>query len=242
MSSPLNVSRRFRNACAAVAAVALILGSATSAQAESSHPAILTNSEVTALAEFWTEHNVDPKVQDDLIAGIHTGTLPDSLTGNAVPSVTEESSDAGWDSTIYTFDDGSVVEAQLEIAEPAPLAQPRVAPSSAINKCTVTSGSGFRTYKDCKVQGNSGITGFGFYLSYTLVQGGNDYILESYGPTKMCVWPAACDQPFKDRVKLREDAGGVAGVSYGMAWSAGASGTSYLTVKVGRDSAKVVYG
>jgi hypothetical protein len=234
------IARMTMGACAVGGILAGML--AMPAAANASTPT-LDAAGTAKLEAFWSEYSVPEATQARLLEGVNDGKMmvsdlqsEEPITSKTIERVTDTA-------VVSTYSDGSIsVTTQQKPVVWAPKPGTVTTQGSSITGCSVTSGSGFRGFANCKVQGNSGLIGFGYYLSYTLVQGGNDYIRESYGATTQCVYPAACDQPFKDRQKLKEDAAGNAGVSYGMHASLGTTVTYYLTTNVGHDAASSKFG
>lgn len=119
-------------------------------------------------------------------------------------------------------------------------ADPVVSPYG-ISGRTVTSGSGFTTRTNCLVAGSSGQVSFYFFATYTLVQGGYDYITSTIDPGQSCAWPTSCQMPYRSAFTSRESSTTTAGATYtGHISHPFGTQTGYLSLVVGRDRASAV--
>ena len=169
------------------------------------------------------------RIADDFLEG----ELPDSANGaDPVSSYDVESSGGVTTRTVYP--DGSI---SITFQQREPLTSGMSSPYS-ISGCSVSVGSGFRSYSNCAVFGGNGLVGMGFHASYTLVDGAYDYISGYRAPYQQC-HTHVCDVPYLAGTRLREDSQGKAWVVYYMRSTIGsaASRTSSLSLLVGANSA-----
>lgn len=114
--------------------------------------------------------------------------------------------------------------------------------SQAIENCTYSGGSGYASYLHCNVSGTNGVVSMGFVASYTLVQGGYDYISNYHTPVIFCI-PGNCTEPNFTQVVLNETINGPAGITVTTVYSASDIGslTHILNLVVGNDTAYTTF-
>lgn len=185
------------------------------------------------LRSYWSRFGVAEATQERLIDGLNRGAFPDSFT-DAAPVNEKTLKTETSVLTIRTFADGSISTTGIN-ASPASTSR-GVTPLS-VSGCTVSSGSGYRTFTNCKVEGTNGNVSVWFYANYTLVQGAADYI-SWYGSAAASSVPGSTSKPFWSVVRLNELAGTRAQVSATTTWSYGVGSQTYTTsLGVGGDSA-----
>lgn len=161
---------------ATLSACALAVGlahSATAAEASSG----LTDQERRDLVQWWAEYNVPQDAQDTLLGALDRGELWDAMSG--VDPVDVKTRHLATESeTVSRYPDGSIVVSTVS-APSDPFAEPLGITPLSVGDCQSSQiGSGYANRYDCKAVSQSGIVTMGFYISYTLVQGGYDQITE----------------------------------------------------------------
>jgi hypothetical protein len=203
------------------------------------------------LASFWEANGVSRRVQADLFNQLDRGIWPQSSTGELMPIATETFHRNGNIETVQTWPDGSIAVSAAQVTEgkfnPKSFgfntleemnAESAFAVPNNIINCSVMSGSGYKTYKNCAVVGTTATIAEGFMATYTLVQGASDYITSHGGPFQAC-GGAVCDTPYFAGADLTEGSDGEAYVAYYMRWTGAnvSSFTASLNLHVGGDSA-----
>ncbi|MEV8214636.1 hypothetical protein [Leifsonia sp. NPDC077715] len=202
-------------------------------------PAHASGVDWSQLQVYWTQHGVSAATQEALLAGIERGELPDSFTG-ATP-VSESTIETPTSiEKVSTYADGSVSSAGVN-AHRVP-SQAAVAPRGIIN-CTVSSGSGYRTFSNCRVEGTNGNVSVWFTATYTLVQGAGDYISNKTAAAASSAPGTSTSIPYWNVVRLNEIAGTRAQVTATTTWNYGVGSSTYSTsLFVGADSASTSFG
>lgn len=159
-----------------------------------------------------TSLNVAAPVRNELVKTLESGKPIDSLLSTAIPTSTEtfvQNGDAvyaahGSTVTVQRFGDGSVKVTAREAAQ-------EIDPTDrSIQGCTVSSGSGYQSFTGCTISGWWGTVQIAFVASYTLVNGGPDYISASGTTWQQCVFPTTCTSPHYSIKKWNEDVNGPA--------------------------------
>lgn len=150
-------------------AVALLCAVAAPQAASASYQVDLSDAEVTQFldnAEYW---GVDDAKALLLLEKVRHGRLLDSMTG-ADPTSVSESEVNGFQRTVKTYADGSIIGTELEIPKEIPAGT--ITPFAAYSGCTYGTSAGVSYAQDCYVY-NSGLTvGASFYTSYSRWSGG----------------------------------------------------------------------
>lgn len=139
----------------------------------------LTEEERQDLVHWWTQYDVAPATQDELLESLERGELWDAIGGSDPVNVTTNAY-AGETETVERYADGSIVVTTVEV----PVAPFSANPIGGVTPFTVgpcessSTGSGYANRYDCKVFSTSGVVEMGFYMSYSLRQGGYDKITE----------------------------------------------------------------
>ncbi|GCD18724.1 hypothetical protein GXP71_01530 [Cellulomonas sp. H30R-01] len=186
-------------ACAATVGLATI---STPAGAAAAVP-----EEVDAhLRAWWTTYDVPADVQGHLLAALSAGETWDSLAG-AAPTSREVLQGKRSTTTVLTFADGSITVTEVQKPDRTPAASIRTV---AVDGCrTTVGGSGYRNYYDCQAHADTGVIAMGFYISYTLAQGGPDQIIEVHSPYLATTGGTASPNPptLAIRKKLQNSSG-----------------------------------
>lgn len=150
--------------------------------ASSIAPAQATNApeKETSFEQFLVENEVSSSVRQELQAKVESGEALDSAQG--IEPVSEDSwIEGGERVTRLTYPDGSVSVTRLEIPVEIGTGKGQVSPQGTIiNGCSVTSGSGWATYKNCRVQGDNGLVYLSFRVDYERYVGKNAKILRTH--------------------------------------------------------------
>ncbi len=125
------------------------------------------------------------------------------MLSGADPVSTEVRTVNGFNETIERYTDGSYVIYGIENAIPG---NSEWASILAVGNCrSHASGSGFRTAYDCQAYESTPLFALGFYISYTLGQGGFDYIIEAYAPYGQAYAGTLNPQPPKLKVGQKKE-------------------------------------
>lgn len=211
--------------CSVAAALILVGVSVAPAEAVSAADA----GPVAQLKQFWKDNGVDPATVDALVTKFEETGSVDSLAGAVPPASVKTVVLNGVKKSVQVYPDGSVVTTSQEV---------ETSRARSIAGCTVVSGSGYRQFQNCRVAGDNGIVGLGFYATYTLVQGAYDNIGAHSGAGATCSF-GSCSNPSWARAKTQEDSTGKAIVTEQVTYTtvAGSTTTNQLSLLVGADSA-----
>jgi len=239
-----NTTRTSRIACALGAGALLALGALSAPAAATAAPATqqsaLTATEQSDLAQFWTDNGVDQATQDKLLANVDAGIMPQSVVGGAEPTSTSSTDAEGTTTTTDVYPDGSLSVSSAEY--PVTFAEGEVG-TRAITGCEAVTGSGFAQRNNCNVSGTNGVVSLGFIASYTLVNGGYDYITNHHTPLILLCAPGTCSDPGFTQYVEREGVNGPAGVTMTTVYSAADYGSisNILNLQVGGDAASTSF-
>ncbi|GCD18725.1 hypothetical protein GXP71_01525 [Cellulomonas sp. H30R-01] len=168
-----------RRAARVALLVAIGLGVISPAQAAEG-----TTGDFTDVRAYWSTYGVTQEVQDELIEKfVRTGKV-DALDGAAAPVATSTITRSGATERVETFNDGSIRVSSFE--KPSSLGRTTgVKPLAATNLsgCSVTSGSGFVTYKNCLVSSGDGFRYMSFRATYEKYSGAYAKILSTGSPS-----------------------------------------------------------
>lgn len=179
---------------------------------------------------FWDQYGVDSDTQSKLLDKLEAGQAWDNVAGTAVSSRVTSSRTA--DTTIKTFKDGSITVTTQEKAAPSKGGATIQADKQG---CTYSSGSGYSRASGCSITNNWGNVQGGFKVSYTLVNGGRDYISSAGSPTTRCV-VGDCNSYNVTR-KANEDATGKANAHFTWHYSNPLGSWDYrISIYVGGDT------
>lgn len=131
------------------------------------------------LVAFLERNGVSDRVQGALISKANAGIAWDSMNGST-PVSTSVTTTATLQHKVSTYADGSIVVEGMEIPVESKLRT--ISPFYVGNCKSVSSGSGYANRYDCQAYAESGFISLGTYISYTLVQGGYDRILDVHSP------------------------------------------------------------
>lgn len=204
--------------------------------------------------EFLTKYHVEEKVQKELIEKLENGEVWDSVNNQKTPIKTEVTQDEdGINETVSRFADGSVSVTTVEpvSVEFTESSEVPVTPSFssstknagsigtfAVSPGTVSSGSGYKTFKKAKVSQYAGFINASFYANFTIVQGGNDYISNVYDWKVVTYFGTYAFNEFKITRKTESLSGKASAkltFSYGL-YNGGLGGNCWLKLHVGKDS------
>lgn len=177
----------YRKIFAAATALALIGAAPAAGITSNDHPGanpvsnqqrIDSNQE---LRNFLSNHGVSNVKTDALVKKFASGRPLDSMTGSAPLSTKTwiEGSQQVW---LYTYPDGSVSTGRLQLPSSTTASDTMNTMGTSIRECTTTSGSGWATFKNCKVQADNGAVYISFRVDYERYVGANAKILRSYDP------------------------------------------------------------
>lgn len=186
------------------------------------------------IKQSLSELNIDEETQIKLINKLEQGEIWDCMDKSLVAQIPDNYFDISEDEPIkrYTFPDGSVIEQRIEI--------PNMMYPSAISGGTVSSGSGYSTYKGVKVSKTSGLMGMGFYADYTIVQNGSDIIENIYDRWVKVVGGSYSVSTFEITRRTEVSSSpAMAKLIADISWVGGitGSGTEWLYLNVGKDKA-----
>jgi hypothetical protein len=232
--------RAKRISCALGAAFLLVMGGGGVPADAASAPA-LSATELGDLAEFWSHNGVDAATQQELLIGIHAGTLPQSITGAVSPVSTSTDFTAATATTRVVYPDGSVTVSSVQSPD-AGRGGGEVSPQDILN-CTRRTGTGYQSSANCDIRGSNGFVTLGFVASYTLQQGSYDVITDYNTPLIVACVGGTCSDPGFTQAKTREGATGDAGVTMTSVFSRSDVGSisNVLSLVVGHDRATTVF-
>jgi len=204
----------------------------------------LPSEDVQSLKEFLSAYNVEETTQKNLIDKLERGEIWDSITGQEPVSTYEITKENDAVETISTFADGSIVVSTIEptIVEVVPASEVNVNPL-AVDPGTITSGSGYKSFKKAKAYVYSGIANAHFYADFTIVNGGNDYITRVYDYKIVGIGGGATYDDLRI-VRPTENLSGKASAKLDftyVAFNGAGSTTCWLKLFVGNDSYSTDY-
>lgn len=235
-----NLSLKSKMMCSGALALTAVGGITAPAMAE--EPETMKASEIASISAFWSDHGVESSTQDALLSNIEAGILPQSVVGGAEPSDVRVVEAEGSVTTLEIYPDGSITESSAEY--PVTFAEEGGESSAArgIANCQSAIGTGYASRNNCNVTGTNGVVTLGFIGSYTLVQGGFDYITNHHTPIVACA-PGTCSDPGFTQYVAQETAYSTAGVTATTVYSAADYGsiTNILNLIVGNDSGRTTF-
>lgn len=163
-------SRRIATAGAALLmAVPLTVGAASAAQAAPADGQ-------TQFEQWYAKYDVSTPTADALWAKFQGGSLLDSMKSGVSP-VSERTQRVGTQTeTVRTYADGSVDVSSVEIPKVTPVGG---ASTMAVGACSGTTSSHYDTvYHNCAAEESNGILTMGFHVTYDIVQGVGDKIVD----------------------------------------------------------------
>lgn len=200
----------------------------------------LTDQERQSLVQWWTQYDVPAATQDELLESLEQGELWDAIGGSDPVNVTTNEH-AGESETIERYADGSIVVTSVEVpADPFATDPIGGVTPFTVGPCESSStGSGYANRYDCKVFSTSGVVEMGFYMSYSLRQGGYDKITEVHSGYARAT-TGTIPTPRATIAKANENSSGSAFAYVKQQYTA-AGGTASATVEmrglVGNDTA-----
>ncbi|WKK73062.1 hypothetical protein Q0F99_09570 [Rathayibacter oskolensis] len=127
------------------------------------------SSAATEVRTFFSDYGVSAMTQDNLIAVLEAGGTIDSMEEDAAPVSSRTQTKDGYDTTIDTFADGSIMVRDLQVATEAPEGS---VGARAITECSLTNGGGYALYDDCLIRQSNGTTSLSFRADYQRYTGG----------------------------------------------------------------------
>ncbi|WP_277212173.1 hypothetical protein [Isoptericola croceus] len=234
--TPVTASRPFRHRCLAIVAGLSVLALALSAAPASAAPEELSDSDHEELTQFFDENGVSLAVQDELFEKLERGEMWDSMSEMEPESTTRESV-ANVVKITSVFADGSISVEEVE--KPSKPISGEIGPLGVGSCQSSSTGSGYANRYDCRASASTGIMTMGFYISYTLVQGGYDQITDVHSPFRSIKTGTATTAKLS-LVKSRENSSGSAwakAVSTYTGFAGSPSGTYEMRALVGKDTA-----
>lgn len=236
-----HVPRSFRSGLTAgIGAIALVAGFAGTSLAAEPAPG-LTQQERQELEQWWTEYDVPTATQDALLTALESGDVWDALDG-AEPVSVQTRELPTESETVERYADGSIVVSTVEVpADPFAAGAPQGGPTTfSVGSCQSSQiGSGYANRYDCKAASTAGVVTMGFYISYTLVQGGYDKIIDVHSGYAYATG-GTVGSPTAKIAKVRESSTGSAWAYVKSQWDAfggGGSKTVEMRALVGKDKA-----
>lgn len=187
--------------------------------------------DIIKLREWLSSYNVDDDTIDSLINKLEQGEIWDSL--NPEKANLGVSSKINNEESKIVYPDGSIAITGLE----------KGIEDRKINIGSVSSGTGYRVYKNCKVYHNAGIVNLEFYANYTIAQGAYDKIDGVRDARSTSLGGVATRVSF-GRKKIQENANGPAKARFEVffvSYDNKASGNYWIDLDVGKDTAKSYY-
>lgn len=129
------------------------------------------SAEISASRAFMTKFGISPSEQSALLSRALRGEplLADVQGANPV-SVRQQRDLGGSRSEIATFADGSINVTTYDLVRRQPGSSDRAlsaATPAAVTGCSSSSGSGYVSYRNCKVHYRSIVFSYGFYANFT---------------------------------------------------------------------------
>lgn len=228
-------SRFISTAAATVGVILLTFGAnAPASAAEPADPLAHVKAGYTQLGLSSTE-------ADALLDKLASGKPLDSMTEGASPVRIDEYvqvgdapyANDGDHVTVTWFADGSPAVTATE----TPVEVGGDATARSIQGCTYSSGSGYSSATGCTISGWWGTVQIAFLADYTLVQGGNDYISDTYNGWQQCVYPTSCSRPAEVQSNYSEGSSAAFSRWASTVTSPVASWEVWMQLNVGSDSA-----
>jgi hypothetical protein len=189
---------------------------------------------------FWDVRGVDPATQKRLLGEYHSVGFTDAESGQT-PVRTTSSVVGDSIETVNTFADGSIRVDTVQQPQRTLKSEPAWAGGarpSAVENCQATLFSGGENFNNCNVSAVTPAVAIGFYASYTLVQGGYDYIQNKGGSGYEQCFGGVCSVPTFQSWKQSENASGKAYLRYASTYTVGfITTTNHVRLLVGNDSA-----
>lgn len=141
---------------------------------------IVSNEDEAATRAFWQKYGVDQATQDTLMKKLKRGERTDA-SSFADPERTEDIDINGMRQAVAFYADGSITVVGTEIPEPTSIGQMGTR-GVGISGCSTTSGAGWATYKNCKVNVSSDSITMNFRATYERYSGAAGKILSTSSP------------------------------------------------------------
>lgn len=209
---------------ASACALLLLMSGVQGASAATSIP------DESAIRDRMSSLGIANATQDDLIAKLATGVVPDSDVAGAVPVSEVEMATASQVGTLQTFADGSA-----KFSGYSNVSNPRLR-STYVAGCAVSGGTGYTNYSHCTFGTVTVMVGLYFVADFSILAGtNNDYIAAVYSGYTQCLG-GSCSGANVRLVKAREDSAGRALAQATTNWvmaGGGASKTYGVSLVVG---------
>lgn len=231
--------RNKRAACAAAIGLAVIALVTTPAHADSTS-ALAARDQLQQLRDFYSDWGVTGSAQDGVLEEFRTTGYLDAF-GSVEPVSTKHTIKDGMSYEIATFEDGSIAVSGVEIAtRNATTGSSQVIRS--ITGCTVTSGTGWAHYANCKVHADDGVHNFRYTVTYEKYSQANAKLMSSSEAKITCIW-GSCTAPERSLWRPQSTATQDAVVKYHSqytSWNNAASEDIYLSLYLSKTGVPTV--
>ncbi|WP_439693863.1 hypothetical protein ACRQ4B_06440 [Curtobacterium sp. SP.BCo] len=169
MKTQFRSRRTVMAGAALLMAVPLVVGAASTAQAA-------TSDGQAQFEQWYAKYNVPSSTADALWSKFQKGSLLDSMKSGVDP-VSERTQRVGTQQeTVRTYADGSVDVSSVEVPKVTPAGGATI---MAVGACSGTTSSHYDTvYHNCAAEESNGILTMGFHVTYDIVQGVGDKIVD----------------------------------------------------------------
>jgi hypothetical protein len=209
---------------------------AGSASAPAPAASVLSETDRAEIDALLEKFAVPDAQQDSLLAALDAGQPWDVDDRTAAPVSTEEMVIGDMEYSVDRYADGSVSAAGVQIATEV---DPDAVQTRGVKGCSVSSGSGYSTYTGCQVDAVWGLVTIGAHqMSWTNVQGGNDYISDFGIGFQNCFPPNICSTPTNVASRTNEGVEGNAYVRWqsDVSTTAGGSWNAWVQLEVADDT------
>lgn len=170
--------------------------------------------DLVILQEFWSEFGVEEAIQAQLILNLEQGFMFESARRDSKPITTDVFESDGFEHTVETFSDGSILVSSMEIPS---ITSEGMTPMN-VTSCTVNLITGGEEYIGCLVSKHDGVTQLSFQVSFLVNLLGYDSIYTTFNPAATCIL-GSCTTPVRTNFKANENSGGPAYAIYGTTYT-----------------------
>lgn len=198
-----------------------------------------SSSELNEVRDVFSKFSIPVQQQDDLIQKALNGVAWDVYNPANEPVTVEDDQVIGnMNYTIKRYADGSVAASGMEIPVEVSASLPNVVQPFALSQCKVASGSGYRVFTGCQIDGWWGNVRVGAAnISYSLINGAYDSISNPGYGFQSCLWPLNCTSPVLVLNSPYETGQGPAYIKWQSDVSGAGSWNVWVRLTVGGDAA-----
>ncbi|WP_194540520.1 hypothetical protein [Paenibacillus sp. JZ16] len=139
----------------------------------------LSSNEITRIKSLLSEYDVSIETQTYLMNKLENGEKWDSEKGIEPVSTHTIVKNNGTEEIVETFPDGSIAISGVDLST-AEVSTDIIVTPYDLDPGSISSGSGYTSYRGAKVYKNTAFIGAQFYADFTQVNGGMSYISRVY--------------------------------------------------------------